>query len=159
MLECSFELNNRPMSVLKIGALSFPAFSGKDGYKNIHSLMCTPGFGAIPAGRYYIFDRQSGGLIGPIRDRLEEIFIRNRKSEWYALYAIDNHVDDDMTLCDGFERGNFRLHPKGPAGISEGCVTIEHLHDWVRIRAVLGNIPKQAVSGSSLKAYGVLTVK
>lgn len=29
MLDCSFQLNNQPMSAFKIVTLSFPAFSGR----------------------------------------------------------------------------------------------------------------------------------
>jgi hypothetical protein len=82
MLQCSFKLNNKPMSEFKIGALSFPAFSGKDGYTNKPSLMCTAGYGAIPIGRYYIFDRQSGGILGPLKDWLD--MNGNIKSEWFT---------------------------------------------------------------------------
>ena len=156
MLQCSFKLNSQSTSEFKIGALSFAAFSGKEGYTNKPSLMCTPGYGAIPIGRYYIFDRQSGGILGPLKDWLD--MNGNHKSEWYALYAIDGSIDDDKTLCEKIVRGQFRLHPKGRLGISEGCITIENMNDWTRIRAIFSDTPKVPVPGSSLKAYAELIV-
>ncbi|WP_315852875.1 MULTISPECIES: DUF2778 domain-containing protein [Burkholderia] len=151
-----FKLNNEPMSEFRIGALSFPAFSGSGLHVNNRSLVCTPKFGAIPVGHYYIFDRQSGGVVGPFMEWLN--LNGNDKSDWYALYAIDGNIDDDKVLCDKIVRSQLRLHPKGRLGVSEGCVTIEQRSDWVRIRSILTNVPKISVPGSALKAYGVLTV-
>ncbi|MBB5463126.1 hypothetical protein HDG33_006803 [Paraburkholderia sp. Cpub6] len=34
MFQCSFELNGKPMSEFRIGALSFPAYSGQGSYIN-----------------------------------------------------------------------------------------------------------------------------
>jgi len=34
MIDCSFELNDKPMSNFKMGALSFPAFSGLNEHVN-----------------------------------------------------------------------------------------------------------------------------
>jgi hypothetical protein len=68
MFQCSFELNNQPMSAFKIGASSLPAFSGLGRFTNQRAMACLKGFGPIPPGGYYILDRQSGGLLGPLRD-------------------------------------------------------------------------------------------
>jgi hypothetical protein len=57
------------------------------------------------------------------------------------------------------KRGNFRLHPKGPRGISEGCITIEKLADFQQLRAILKGIAPSAVPGIELKAYGSVVVK
>src|SRR6218665_2116354 len=83
MLQCRFELNDQPMSKFIAGASSFPAFSGLGKYANVRKFVCSPSVGAIPPGRYYIIDRQSGGLLGPIRDMFSQ------RSEWFALYAAD----------------------------------------------------------------------
>ncbi|NIF51364.1 DUF2778 domain-containing protein [Burkholderia sp. Ax-1724] len=155
MLQCSFKLNGKPMSELKIGALSFPAFSGQENDINQPALMCTPGYGAIPIARYYIFDRQSGGLLGPLKERLD--LNGNKKGEWYSLYAIDGNIDDEV-ICNGIVRGQFRLHPKGRLGRSEGCVTIERLTDWNRIRSIFTDTPKIPIAGSRLKVYDELIV-
>ncbi|MBN3850322.1 DUF2778 domain-containing protein [Paraburkholderia sp. Ac-20342] len=157
MLQCTFRLSGKPMSKFEIGALKFDAFSGQGSHINKAPLSCTPNYGAIPVGRYYIFDRKSGGTVGPLMDWLN--LNGNNKSEWFSLYAIDGSIDDDHVICDGILRGNFRLHPKGRIGKSEGCVTIENLGDWHRIRAILTDTPKLAVPGSQLKAYGELPVK
>ncbi|MGF6640671.1 hypothetical protein OKW41_001458 [Paraburkholderia sp. UCT70] len=157
MLQCSFKLNNKPMSEFRIGALSFPAYSGQENYINKAVGMCTPKYGAIPVGRYYIFDRRSGGILGPWKDRLN--LNGNNKSEWFALHAIDGDIDDDELLCDGIARGRFRLHPKGRLGKSEGCITIDQLADWRHIRSILSDTPKVSVPGSKLKAYGEVTVR
>ncbi|MBC8731174.1 DUF2778 domain-containing protein [Paraburkholderia sp. UCT2] len=156
MLQCSFKLNNKTMSEFRIGALSFSAYSGQQGYINKVALTCTPVFGAIPVGRYYLFDRRSGGKLGPWKDALN--LNGNNKSEWFALHEIDGDIDDDSVLCDNIVRGQFRLHPKGRFGRSEGCITIDQQSDWQRIRSILTDTPKVSVPGSELKAYGVVTV-
>jgi hypothetical protein len=133
------------MSTLKCGAASFPAFSGFGLHVNRRISACIAGVGPIPPGTYYIFDRQSGGLLGPLKD------IFNDRSDWFALYAIDGKIDDE-TYCNKVKRGSFRLHPKGALGISEGCITIESHADYQRLRAMLKGSPPVVVPGSPLKA-------
>jgi hypothetical protein len=157
VLQCTFELNDKPLTKLKIGAISIPAFSRMDEYVNKRSGACVRNRGAIPPGRYYIFDRQSGGRLGAITDWIGNHLRGNGINEWYALYAIDGKIDD-ITICDGVQRGAFRLHPKG-LGISQGCIAIESLSDWHHIRAIFGSTPRNPVKGTSLSAYGVLTVQ
>lgn len=152
MYECSFELNNKPMSVFKIGATSFPAFSGLGNHVNRRISACLAGVGPIPPGTYYIFDRQSGGLLGPLYDMF------NEHSNWFALHAIDSKIDDE-TYCNQVKRGSFRLHLKGDLGISRGCITIESRSDYQRLRATLKDAAPVAVPGSTLKAYGKVVVR
>ncbi len=152
MIECTFELNDKPMSALKIGALSVPAFSGQDWYTNRKTAVCTVKLGAIPPGRYYILDRESGGLLGPLRD------LWNKKKDWFSLYADDGKVDD-VTYCELVKRGQFRLHPKGLGGVSEGCITIENEADFYRIRAILKGTQQAPIPGTPLKTYGRVLVK
>lgn len=140
------------MSILKCGAMSFPAFSGLGSHANRLEFACHAGIGPIPTGTYYIFDRQSGGLLGSLRDML------NGHGEWFALYAIDGKIDDEA-FCNQVKRGNFRLHPKGTAGISQGCITLENRADYQRLRTFLKSLPPTAVPGTRLKAYGRVTVK
>ena len=127
---CSFELNGKPMSAFKMGASSFPAFSGLDSYVNKRGLACTPDLGAIPPGRYYILDRPSGGRLGWFRD------LSSGKTDWFALYAIDGNIDDE-TWCDKVKRGQFRLHPKGFRGVSKGCIVLDREADFQLLRARL----------------------
>ena len=152
MIDCSFELNGKPMSVLKCGAMSFPAFSGLGAHANRREFACNVGVGPIPPGTYYIFDRQSGGLFGALRDLL------NGHGEWFALYAVDGKNDDE-TFCNEVKRGNFRLHPKGTAGISQGCITLDNRVDYQRLFTFLKTSAPVAVPGSTLQAYGRVIVK
>ena len=84
--------------------------------------------------------------------------MHNRHGDWFALYAADGKIDDE-TFCNQVKRGNFRLHPKGTAGISQGCITLESVADYQRLRTFLKGMPAQAVPGISLKAYGRVVVK
>ncbi len=152
MIDCTFELNGKPMSLFNCGATSFPAFSGFGAHANRREFACDAGVGPIPSGIYYIFDRESGGLLGPVRDFF------NDRSDWFALHAIDEKIDDE-TFCDMVKRGSFRLHPKGALGISEGCITIESRSDYQRLRAMLKGSSTVTVPGSPLKAYGRVIVK
>jgi hypothetical protein len=152
VFSCSFELNGQPLSPFGLGLLSVPAFSGRGTHINKRVSACVGGFGPISPGEYYIFDRQGGGHLEFFKNLFSD------HSEWLALYAIDGKIDDE-TYCNQVKRGNFRLHPKGPRGISEGCITIEKLADFHRIRAILKGIAPSAVPGSDLKAYGKVVVK
>ncbi|MGU7781629.1 DUF2778 domain-containing protein [Burkholderia sp. PU8-34] len=152
MLECTFELNDKDMSAVRCGALNFPAFSGASAHRNRRTSSCRASEGPIPVGRYYIVDRPTGGMLGPLRD------LFNDKRDWFALYAADSEIDD-YVLCDDVRRGNFRLHPKCVQGISRGCVTIESTVDFYRLRDLLIEQEPVSIPGTALRAYGVITVK
>ncbi len=152
MYNCTFELNDQPLSTLKVAGTSFPAFSGLDPHVNRRVSACIAGVGPIPPGRYYIWDRQSGGLLGSVYDMF------GQRSEWFSLYAIDGKIDDE-TFCQEVKRGNFRLHPKVGRGISKGCITIDSQAQFNRLRALLKTAKQQAVPGSVLLAYGTVEVK
>ncbi|MCE2745648.1 MAG: DUF2778 domain-containing protein [Burkholderiales bacterium] len=148
MYECSFELNDKPMSAFKMGAISFPAFSGRGDHVNRRVSACHVGVGPIPPGTYYIFDRQSGGLLGAFYDMF------SGRDDWFSLYAADGKIDDE-TYCNNVKRGLFRLHP---GSASEGCITIEKMSDYQRLRAILRGVKPVAVPGSTLLAYGKVVV-
>ncbi|WP_407279668.1 DUF2778 domain-containing protein [Aromatoleum evansii] len=152
MFHCAFALNDQPMSRLCLGAHEFPAFSGSGEQANRRSAACLRGLGPIPPGTYYIFDRQSGGMLGPIRDLL------TGRDDWFALYAVDGRIDDE-TFCNELARGNFRLHPKGRLGRSEGCIVVEREQDYILLRSILRSAQPQEVQGGQLKAYGTLVVR
>lgn len=152
MIEFTFILNSEPLSVLTTGSSSYPAFSGAGADKNKKTSQCISGSGPIPTGTYYIFDRQSGGLLGPLRDFF------SGKDQWFALYAIDKAIDDEV-YCNKVKRGQFRLHPKGPLGISQGCIVIDNPKDFATIRSKLKNTSKIKVPGLELEAYGKVVVK
>lgn len=152
MINCTFKLNNQPMSKLTCGSTSFPAFSGTEAHRNKRISMCIPNKGPIPTGTYYIIDRQSGGLLGPLR----ELF--SSKDQWLALYAIDKKIDDS-TFCQKVKRGQFRIHPKGALGISEGCITFEKMSDFNFFKSIIKETKKCKIPGTEIEAYGKLTVQ
>lgn len=151
MLECSFALNSKPLSLFKCAHMSVPAFSGQGRYVNHPAFSCHVGWGPLPRGAYYIFDREVGGLTGAFRELFHD------RSEWFALYAVDGRIDD-ATYCNSVKRGNFRLHPKGIRGVSEGCIAIESHSDYRVVRSIIKNFPKVSVPGTDLKAYGRVVV-
>lgn len=152
MIECKFELNGESMSTFKCGATSFSAFSGLGKHVNQRMSECVIGAGPIPTGTYYIFDRQSGGLLGPLRD------LFTGRDEWFALYRDDGHIDDEM-FCNKVRRGEFRLHPKGGTGRSEGCIVIDKKADFMFMRTILKNSQQIAVPRTELMAYGRVVVR
>lgn len=152
MIVCTFELNGKEMSTLVCGANSFPAFSGLWSNKNKREFACSVGTGPIPPGRYFIVDRESGGFLARFRD------IFNDKKDWFALYAADKKIDDEM-FCKNIKRGQFRLHPKGTQGISQGCITLDEKADFYQLSRQLRSHEKIIVPGSELKAYGMVLVK
>lgn len=116
------------------------------------SAACLVDLGPIPPGSYFIVDRESGGMLGSIRN------LWSNRNDWFALYAADGSVDD-RTLCDEVERGAFRLHPKGYAGISKGCIVINDGAQFHQLRAILKGAGLHAIPGSHHQAYGMVTVK
>lgn len=150
-----FRLNGKTMSQLNVKLshrnIQVPAFSGLSAAANNSQKMCLPYVGAIPKGNYYIVDRESGGRLGWLYDRLQN------KSDWLALYAIDSKIDDE-TLCNGIVRGQFRLHPAGVRATSRGCIVLPKLADYQLIRNELKSNGKFMVGDSDLTVYGVLTV-
>ena len=102
-------------------------------------------------GKYYIFNRQSGVMLGPLRD-----WIKNR-GDWFALYAIDGKIDDEK-FCEKVKRGQFRFHPKRGLGISKGCITVDTTKDYQTLWALLKNTKQEKGPGSELMSYGTVTV-
>ncbi|EHK66422.1 hypothetical protein KYC_09756 [Achromobacter arsenitoxydans SY8] len=152
MFEWDFLLNSQPMSKLKGRGLSVDAFSGREGHFNECESACLRNVGPIPAGKYYIVDRPSGGLRGAVNTWV------GGRWDWFALFAQDSKVDD-WVFCREVERGNFRLHPKGRRGISEGCITVERESDFTAVRKILLKSEGASIPGSSLKAYGIVNVR
>lgn len=152
MIDCTFELNGKPISTFKCGAISFPAFSGLGEHVNRRTSACILNAGPIPPGTYYIIDRQSGGLLGPLRNLFTD------RDQWFALYAIDDKIDDEV-YCNKVKRGQFRLHPKGPFGRSEGCIVIDKKSDFLFLRTILKNSSKSLIPNTQLESYGRLVVR
>ncbi|MDR9890426.1 DUF2778 domain-containing protein [Pseudenterobacter timonensis] len=79
------------------------------------------------------------------------------RETWFALYKDDLQIDDTV-FFEGVKRGNFRLHPVGPAGLSEGCITLSHQSDFDYLRQALLDTTMMQVPCSSFRAYGTVTV-
>ncbi len=139
------------MSTFKISGLEYFAFSGEEGHINQPLSMCLVGQGPIPKGKYYIVDRPDHGWKYRLRDQF------TGHSEWFALYANDTVINDEL-WCDDVIRGQFRLHPKAGRGISQGCITIERYADFQTISALLKGAAKSSITGTNLLAYGQVEV-
>ena len=158
-----FLVNNAPLSPLTIfGVGTFNAFSGNGQYRNRGGCTMVPDNGPIPAGKYWIVQRPTGGVRSAVETWLKDEFNYYSShptdhSEWFALYRDDGLVDD-YTWINGVRRGNFRLHPAGGRGLSLGCITLPSRTDFVRIRTALLHTMTVPVRNSALKAYGSIEV-
>lgn len=112
---------------------------------------CLKNVGPIPIGRYYILNRMSGGKLGWLRDLYQD------RADWLSLYAIDSQIDD-VTWCESVKRGEFRLHPKGTLGVSEGCIVVDQMQKFTELRALLLNQPAQKPKGIEFTALGIVEV-
>ena len=150
----TFTLNGQPMSsIVGPDGAATPAFSGLGESKDDPSKTGDAYSGPLPTGSYYIVDRPSGGLLGKIKD-----FFRPEKGTWFGLYRNDGKIDDSTTV-NGTVRGSFRLHPKGPLGISEGCITVNSQSDYVRLSFQLMSAKPANIPGTSIRYYGTMEVK
>lgn len=145
MHDCTFELNGAPMSALKFRSKAFRAFSGKGEQVNQRRFACPYGSGPIAPGMYFILDSESGCR--------RDLF----NGAWFALYAMDNRVDDD-TFRNEVMRGRLRLHARGSQASGEGCIVIDDAAQFEILRAMLKSRTPQLVPRSHLRAYGTLTV-
>ncbi|AMP40290.1 DUF2778 domain-containing protein [Ralstonia solanacearum] len=155
---CTFTLNGQVTSTLTCDGRTYAAFSGNKGHENKPGDTGIAGQGPLPTGRYYIVDRESGGRLGPLMDSIRSAVSSSNHAEWFALYR-DDGVIDDWTFVNSVRRGNFRLHPIGPRGISEGCVTLVSKQQFATLRTYLKSRSGGVVPGTSTKHYGVLEVK
>ena len=123
-------------------------FSGDGVHKNNPKSQNIPKNGPIPQRSYYIVDRESGGMLGWIRDWF------SGKDEWFALLADDGKIDDE-TFVGTVRRGEFRMHP---GSLSYGCITFSDASWYDEMRQILLKTSKMTIDGSSIKAYGKVTV-
>lgn len=151
MSDYIFELNSQQFTSLGGLRNSFVAFSGNGPHRNNASSTGVANGGPIPLGRYFIVDRQSGGRLGWLRDA-----IRNA-DQWFALYRDDGTLDD-TTFINSVRRGEFRLHPLGPSGMSTGCIVIQDPSRFGVLRSELLSSTPTTLPSSSLRAYGTITV-
>lgn len=124
LLQCYFHLNGGKYATLSVpGVGFFPAFSGNGNATNRPESASLPDIGPLPPGRYYILLRGLGGWYTQTKDSVNAFFTGSNRSEWFALYRDDGLINDE-TFVNGIRRGEFRLHPTGPSGLSKGCITL-----------------------------------
>ena len=151
MVNCTFILNGMPFTTFTYDGRRCTAFSGNGPHRNNPGSENVPNNGPIPTGRYYIVDRQSGGTLGPLLDWIAD------RDIWFALWREDGALDD-QTFVDGVRRGEFRLHPKGPRGISLGCITLEYRSEFDLMRAYLLAQPVSHIPSTRTRTYGTVDV-
>jgi hypothetical protein len=151
MVTCSLILNNLRFTKLVTDVGRFTAFSGDGKDRNNPSSESVRDGGPIPLGLYHIVDRPSGGRLGAIRDAATGRF------EWFALYRDDGTIDDE-TFVDSVKRGQFRLHPLGPLGMSTGCVVLQYRAEFNSLRSCLLAAPVANIPGTSMRTYGTIDV-
>lgn len=157
-VKCTFVLNKQTTSTLTCeGTSPVSAFSGTDQGRDNPDDTAMENVGPLPKGTYYLVDRQSGGLLGPIRDWIGAHTLSTNKNTWFMLW---NPVSGDITNINGIKRGNFRLHPIGQRRLSEGCITVNSLYEFERLQKYIRSrgltLP---VPGTTMKAYGTVEVK
>ncbi|MBH1932341.1 DUF2778 domain-containing protein [Serratia rubidaea] len=146
-----------PLTIYGIG--TFMAFSGKDAYRNASGCGMIPNAGPIPAGKYWIVDRPTGGSMWHVKTFAYDAWNRIAHSvptpsrDWFGLYRDDGLIDD-YTWINGVRRGNFRLHP---GANSLGCITLKHHSDFAVIRNALLRTSGIKLKGN-IKSYGVIDV-
>lgn len=157
-ISCTFGLNGKSMSTLSCGGVGdFAAFSGDGAGKDNASAAAIPNTGPLPPGRYYIVDRGSGGIFTHVRDFLLDHLYGTDRSAWFALYNAS--TNSDWVFINGVKRGNFRLHPRGPRNLSEGCITLADPSAFARLRAALKASKLMPIPGGKGFAYGTIDVK
>ena len=157
LAECTLTLNDKSMSALVCNGKSYPAFSGRYGGRNNPADAAVGGVGPIPPGLYYIVDRPVGGRIPGIEAWFHDLISNSDRAHWFALYA--KGTLNDFTFVQGVKRGNFRLHPIGREGISEGCITINSQAAFDQLESFLRSQPPAYIPGTKIRYYGTVTVK
>ncbi|PLZ03743.1 hypothetical protein CY652_05025 [Burkholderia sp. WAC0059] len=162
-LQGKFIVNNESFEPLVMyGVGTFMAFSGNDIYRNRGGCSAVKDKGPIPAGKYWIVDRPTGGLASRgeawVKDTLNSALGKpSHHDEWFALYRDDGMIDD-WTWVNGIKRGNFRLHPVGGRGVSLGCITLWSYVEFQTLRRALLNTKTVPARNSGLNAYGLIEI-
>ncbi|WP_335337263.1 DUF2778 domain-containing protein [Chania multitudinisentens] len=103
-------------------------------------------------------DRPTGGLKSQSISFVKDVVSNSDHSTWFALYRDDGTIND-RTWINGIMRGQFRLHPVGRLGLSEGCITFYSPNEFSRLRAALLQTKTVKVPGTALQAYGTIEVQ
>ncbi|WP_347555500.1 DUF2778 domain-containing protein [Robbsia sp. KACC 23696] len=158
-LQCTFALNGKATSIFNCpGFGAVAAFSGQKSGRDNPAATAIASIGPLPRGRYYLVDRQSGGVLGFLYDLWSKYGVGTTDhTKWFMLW---NPASGDSTFVNGVWRGSFRLHPMGRMKLSEGCITVvdpatfNRLADFLRAQK-----PGIPVPGSPLKAYATVVVQ
>ncbi|SMG39130.1 Protein of unknown function [Paraburkholderia susongensis] len=137
---------------------SVAAFSGNGRYVDDPDFTNVVEEGAIPKGVYYIVDRESGGHLGWLLDAAKDWWAATHRAQWFALYRDDGAIDD-WTFVEGIKRGNFRLHPVGRFGASDGCITLPSREQFKTLRSYLKAQSPAFVPGTVTRYYGTVEVQ
>lgn len=158
MIRCTFMLNGYGLSTLSVpGVGFFPAYSGNAGeHRNNPDSVAVVQVGPLPPGKYYIVDRPAGGFKSKAQAIFNSVLSGSNRFIWFGLYREDSSLDD-ITLINQVERGQFRLHPAGYSGISEGCITLPNHSHYAILRSALLRTASVKI-GASLTAFGIVQV-
>lgn len=158
MIRCTFHLNGNALSTLSCPGIGFfPAYSGNTGVlRNNPDAINVPDAGPLPPGNYYIVARPGSGFKHLVKDAAYSIVSGSNHFTWFALFREDSSIDDH-TFIGQVERGNFRLHPAGYRGVSNGCITFINRDHYNIFRQALINTSKYRISGL-LESYGTVQV-
>ncbi|MCU6214423.1 DUF2778 domain-containing protein [Enterobacter bugandensis] len=159
MIRCTFHLNNGQLSTLSCpGVGFFPAYSGNAGEnRNNPDKVGVPEKGPLPPGKYYIVMRPGSSASHFAKSFTSSILSGSNHFNWFALYREDSNIDD-YTFVEEVRRGNFRLHPAGFQGISNGCITFVNTSHYNILRAALFRQPTFKIEGTQLAALGTVQV-
>lgn len=91
-------------------------------------------------------------------DSVKDIGADTHRADWFALYRNDGRIDDE-TIVNGIRRAHFRLHPVGRFRESDGCITLTSPAQFDKLHTFLRAQPTFQVPGTTLKAYGRVTVR
>ncbi|QBR00317.1 DUF2778 domain-containing protein [Paraburkholderia pallida] len=157
--QCFYNLNGQRMSTLTcVGIGGFAAFSGSGVDTNNPASIAIRNSGPLPLGLYYIVARPSGGRMGWLYDFVKDQASGVHHEDWFALYRDDGQIDD-YTVINGVRRGNFRIHPNGRLGRSEGCITIAAQRDFARLRQWLLSQKTGVIPRTGISYYGTVIVR
>jgi hypothetical protein len=158
-VQCTFRLNSQPTSTLYCSGFgSVTAYSGQLSGRDNPQAISIKDIGPIPPGKYYLLDRQSGGLMGWFYDLVSRGNVGTTDhSKWFMLW---NERTGDTTIINGVRRGEFRLHPEGQRRLSKGCITVPSNETFNRLeRYIRSRPPDIPVPGTAYKAYGTVEVQ
>ena len=156
LLRCTFSLNRQKTSLLVCGSESYIAFSGLSKDVNDPDKTNDADSGPIPIGTYYITGRPSGGSHPYLSALLHDLISNSDRSQWFALFSTT--TAQDFMMVKGVTRGNFRLHPEGRLGISEGCITLVNQADFDRLAKRLRDQQPALISNTGTPYYGIVEV-